>query len=301
MSLRKQGFAGSSSFSLEAQYRRPGPPPPGSEVIMQVLECTQYFRAPKEGVSTLRHNEVPVLRLFGCTMEGHSVLMNVYNFQPYLWVEAPPGWNPSVREYFRAQLNTLLVPQTKLSETIVSIEEHEKESLLYYSVTGEKRTFLKLICQLPGNVPKIRHLVEGMITCPKIWEGSHRFLTYESNVLFPLRFMVDGEIGGSNWVRVKHYKPTLPKTSNCQIEIDVSTNMVDAYEATGEWMKIAPFRLLSLDIECQGRKGFFPEAKVDPVIQIAVHGTVQGDSTSPPCRKVFTLGSCASIIGAQVH
>lgn len=31
---------------------------------------------------------------------------------------------------------------------------------------------------------------------------------------------------------------------------------------------MAPFRILSFDIECAGRKGHFPEANQDPVIQV---------------------------------
>jgi DNA polymerase elongation subunit (family B) len=44
----------------------------------------------------------------------------------------------------------------------------------------------------------------------------------------------------------------------------------------GEWAKIAPLRILSFDIECAGRKGIFPEASTDPVIQIANMVTRQG-------------------------
>jgi DNA polymerase elongation subunit (family B) len=36
--------------------------------------------------------------------------------------------------------------------------------------------------------------------------------------------------------------------------------------------------ILSVDIECAGRQGAFPEAKHDPVIQIANYVTVQGPS-----------------------
>lgn len=36
----------------------------------------------------------------------------------------------------------------------------------------------------------------------------------------------------------------------------------------GEFSKMAPFRILSFDIECAGRKGHFPEPKHDPVIQV---------------------------------
>ena len=44
----------------------------------------------------------------------------------------------------------------------------------------------------------------------------------------------------------------------------------------GTWSKIAPLRILSFDIECAGRKGIFPEASTDPVIQIANMVTRQG-------------------------
>ena len=46
-------------------------------------------------------------------------------------------------------------------------------------------------------------------------------------------------------------------------------------------------------------QGHFPEAKLDPVIQIASLLTVQGQDT-PVVRNVMTLGSCASIVGAEV-
>ena len=39
---------------------------------------------------------------------------------------------------------------------------------------------------------------------------------------------------------------------------------------------MAPVRILSFDIECAGRKGIFPEANIDPVIQIANMVTCQG-------------------------
>lgn len=46
-------------------------------------------------------------------------------------------------------------------------------------------------------------------------------------------------------------------------------------------------------------QGHFPDAKQDPVIQIASMVTVQGQS-SPVVRNVMTLGTCASIVGAEV-
>lgn len=55
-----------------------------------------------------------------------------------------------------------------------------------------------------------------------------------------------------------------------------------------------------LDIECAGRPGVFPEAKTDPVIQIANLITVQGEE-KPLVRNIFVLGQCAPIVGADVR
>lgn len=87
--------------------------------------------------------------------------------------------------------------------------------------------------------------------------------------------------------------------TKAQIEIDISWEALISHPAEGEWQKIAPVRILSFDIECQGRRGIFPEAERDPVIQIANMVVTQGDK-DPFIRNVFTLNSCAAVIGSDV-
>lgn len=73
--------------------------------------------------------------------------------------------------------------------------------------------------------------------------------------------MVDTRILGCSWIEIpagKWYKrsnPELPNISQCQIEIDASWKDFIAHAPEGEWSKVAPFRILSFDIECAGRKG----------------------------------------------
>lgn len=140
--------------------------------------------------------------------------------------------------------------------------------------------------------------------------------TYESNVPFTLRFMIDTKVNstfekcplyliclfkvvGMNWIEVPAGSYTLAlgkdKKSLCQLELSVRyvssplsfiieacTNRLLRWDRfishapDGEWSKIAPLRILSFDIECAGRKGIFPEAQTDPVIQIANMVTRQG-------------------------
>ena len=61
---------------------------------------------------------------------------------------------------------------------------------------------------------------------------------------------------------------------------------------------MAPLRILSFDIECAGRKGVFPEANQDPVIQIANVVTRYGEK-KPFVRNVFCLDTTSLIVNTQ--
>lgn len=52
--------------------------------------------------------------------------------------------------------------------------------------------------------------------------GTKSFMTYESNVLYALRFMIDCNIVGGNWIEVPvgKYKRTGKSLSSCQLEFD---------------------------------------------------------------------------------
>jgi DNA polymerase delta subunit 1 len=100
-------------------------------------------------------------------------------------------------------------------------------------------------------------------------------VSYRSGKYFVngFRFMVDCNMMGCSWVELRAgtyrvrgsvggaaseasvaQKSPLLRT-HCQIEVDVSWEDVVSHPCEGEWLKIAPFRILSFDIECAGRKG----------------------------------------------
>ena len=89
--------------------------------------------------------------------------------------------------------------------------------------------------------------------------------------------------------------------TRCQLEVDIVFANLISHEPVGEWMDVAPFRVLSFDIECMGRKGHFPDPKIDPVIQIACYLDEYGrGDASTVDRSVFTLKGCLPIVGARV-
>lgn len=90
------------------------------------------------------------------------------------------------------------------------------------------------------------------------------------------------------------------RQGTAQIEAHCHFRDLIAHQAdTPQWSKIAPLRIMSFDIECAGRKGIFPDAKIDPVIQIASVVTRFGES-QPFIRNVFCLESCALIVNTQL-
>ena len=106
-----------------------------------------------------------------------------------------------------------------------------------------------------------------------------------------------------SWVEVPQSKYSLieekDRVSNCQIEAKAHFRDMVAHSNDGEWAKMAPLRILSFDIECAGRKGIFPEATQDPVIQIANVVTRYGDA-KPFVRNVFVLDTCSLIVNTQI-
>lgn len=113
--------------------------------------------------------------------------------------------------------------------------------------------------------------------------------------------MIDQSIVGANWIELPlgAYSVRENMTTFCQIEVDVAFDSIISHSTDAEWLSVAPLRILSFDIECQGRMGHFPDAEEDPVIQIANVVKLQG-SSKPFIQNVFVLGTCAPIVGAKV-
>ena len=251
---------------------------------------------------------MPVIRMFGITMEGHSVCAHIHGFTPYFYVPAPKGFPPDRCETFRKDLNDAVIRDMKSNKdsivtAVLAVEVQMKESIRGYH-ENRKVQFLKITVALPKLIAPAKRLLEsGFFTTDY---GERGYQTYESNVDFEIRFMCDMNVVGCNWIEIPSGKYSLrfsggqlPRISRCQIEIDVSFEDFVSHPAEGDWQKIAPLRILSFDIECAGRKGIFPEPEKDPVIQIANMVVVQGEK-DPFVRNVFCLRSCAPVAGSEV-
>lgn len=268
------------------------------------------------------HEARAVLRIFGVTLDGVSVLMNVSDFKPYFYVQVPTLVGKGADDAARVCLPLLTALNCALqkpdhawdyvSKSAVAVLPLARRSIRNYCFE-ESVPFLKVVLALPSLVAPCRQLLEDglVLQLPPRSDGEGggsfelAFATFESNCAFALRFMVDLGLVGCGWVSATggRWTPrtTGARTSRCQLEVDVATTDLMAHPTTDpKWMTVAPMRLLSFDIECLGRDGIFPEAEHDPVIQIANYVQVQGE-TSPAFAVIFTLGTCSPTgCGAQV-
>ena len=110
-------------------------------------------------------------------------------FQSYFYVATPRGFTSDDLEPFREYINSLTEPgMLRLVEVV------QKRSLWGYR-GDNKPLFLKLVVGDPKSVPKVRGLFErGEVSFRDLF-SMEGVTTYESNIPYILRFMIDTQGG----------------------------------------------------------------------------------------------------------
>merc|ERR1712223_329892 len=296
------------------RWRRPAPPPLDAEkdtLIFQQIDINHYIGKPYPGMPGAKTGVVPIMRMFGVTKAGNSVCCHVHGFNPYFFVPAPDNFKKENIRDFRMALNSAVISDMKnnrdnVTDAVLHVEMLDKSTI--YNFQGNRLIpFLKITVAYPKLIAPAKRLLEKGDVAVKGF-ANHTYRAFEANIDFEIRFMADTNVVGCNWIELPKSKYKIRSTtdrgefdikSRCQIEVDVGWDSFISHAPEGEWADVAPFRILSYDIECAGRKGIFPEAKVDPVIQIANMVIRQGDA-EPFIRNVLTLDTCAPIIGSDV-
>jgi len=312
--LGGDGAVGPQQESTYDRWARPVLPefnPATDTLTLQQLELDHYIGEARSDMPGANHGPAPVMRVFGVTETGNSICVHIHGFHPYLFIPAPAGFTKDHLSGFRKSLNAALVQDIKnnvykIEDAVLCVDMVEKSSI--YGFQGNKKIqFVKITLAIPKLVAASKRLLEkGEVNIPGI--GSAAVKAFEANIDFEIRFMADAHIVGCNWLQLppKSWQPRDISatgrrgfTSRAQMEVDIGWDKLISHAPEGEWSKVAPLRILSFDIECAGRKGIFPDPDIDPVIQIANMVVRQGEK-EPFIRNVFTLGSCAQIVGSHV-
>ncbi|XP_039267108.2 DNA polymerase delta catalytic subunit-like [Styela clava] len=297
-----------SDIATQNNWGRPTLPtidPNTYNIQIQQLDLDTYLsQEPVAGIYDIPYGCAPVVRMYGITENEHSVLCHVHGFLPYFYIQAMKGFNPNDCDEFCECLNDVVLRDMKgnkeVKVAVAKVEYCMKQNMYGYNSLG-KVPFLKVTVAVPRLVATTRRILREGFKTKKY--PTHNYQSFESNIDFEIRFMVDTKVVGCNWVEIPAGKYKVRSGSNCvsqaQLEVDIKWTDLISHEPEGEWQKIGPLRVLSFDIECAGRKGIFPEPEIDPVIQIASMVKREGEK-EPFVRTIFTLKSCASIVGSQV-
>ncbi len=302
------------------QWRRPPLPdldPTVDKILFQQLEADQEIATiPKEFARGhyATEGKMPVVRFYGQTDGGNSILLRAYGFSPYFYIKLPDDFRDVEALPIKHSLIRQLKKEEKKKEKtnyVLSVTIVTRKSILFYAF-GRSYKFLRIVCALPNHVNQSRKICENGLLIPR--HGIYKFDTFEGNTNYTMRFMIDRSIVGISYLTIPpntwRARPwntrdnqgadiCLDITSHVQLEVDVWFADIVAHEPEGEYLGVVPFRMLSFDIECSGRVGIFPEPAVDPVIQIANHVVLQG-TNEVICNNIFTLNTCNPISGAQV-
>lgn len=163
--------------------------------------------------------EIPVVRIFGCTRNGTSVMVRVHGFEPYFYVLVPDEYifPDNARHILdrktleKAKFSRSLGEKRKYEESedenedgtggpgpaVVRIEIVTRIPIKNYTVEGRK--FIKITTSLPRYVSILRDILEKS---GSLDDDTPSFDTFEADILFPLRFMIDKGITGCDWLRI---------------------------------------------------------------------------------------------------
>ena len=176
----------------------------------------------------------------------------------------------------------------ELSEAIIDIEEGEYEEILGYNY-NKKEKFVKISVLHTHYVSMLRDY---------FFENNKQ--VYEANIVYTSRFMIDLEINGPKWIKIKNYKNIKEGTYNTNISVSLeSIKDLEVIKDESINDTICPFINLSFDIECFAEKGF-PDPKKNPVIMISSVIEEFGEIKDKYKKVCFMVNSCNKIKDCEI-
>jgi DNA polymerase delta subunit 1 len=240
-----------------------------TDFVFQHVDTTQ-------GLDKLRGTSS--IHIWGCTPQGHSVAVIDDSFKPYFYAKIQ---NEADAQHVKERLTALLSSLNRKGDCRVEkIEMVKKLSVCGWSEDRPPETMYKITLSNCSGVNRARKALD--YANRSVVPNNYPIPTYEANVQFELRYMVDHNMGGCQWIKLRKgsFKRVFEshKKTNADYEFRSSSIETIPIKDRGD---IAPVRILSFDIECKKLRGGngFVKAEQDPVICICVELEVYGTGT----------------------
>ena len=284
------------------------------------FQCLTLFGQDEEEDEGTRYN----VHIFGVNKKGQSLHVKVEEFKPYCYVRPPPFFTrkhldpfitffeKNMRQHATNIVDIEMVTKTGYDgyqepSTFIKITFHTKKAMSYC-----KYMFLDTNKVDPesdgedsdGEEKKPTYYnTKKLITIEGVNKKPFYYKLYETHIDPILRFIHNSEIKACGWVSI------LPNTfsiespammaSRTQISLITTFEHIHPYENDD----VAPFMVLSYDLECTSIDGAFPQATRpgDQIIQCGFTAHIVGEDNSKPLKYINTLGGCDDIEGAIVR
>lgn len=261
------------------------------------------------------------IRIYGLTMGGMTVRVDVNNFNPYFYLKVPDNFgkkemsliiNHIKKDYriFRKKYN----PQTKESEIMYDYTPNiltdkfkliKREQLIGFTNHKEFK-FIKLVFNNQTVMKQVSRIFDKSVeingcrdaSAKRGQGGSIKYELYESNIEPYIRFFHERNIKPSSWVKLGKYSKLNAKNLTV-----MKYYKLDSYKQIyhHESKAIAPFMTMAFDIECYSSTGGFPKPNLDGDEVIMIGSTFRKYPDKKSCRKVIhTLKKSKPIEGCEI-
>jgi DNA polymerase elongation subunit (family B) len=200
-----------------------------------------------------------IIQIFGINEKGKSYSINVDGFEPFFYIKVGNSWTFETRDLFKKEIESK-IPKPLISG-IVSLKYANKKTLNGFD-DGKLHKFIIIKFNNMLTYNKVKNMwyknINGVF---KLNNKGYLFQKtntriYESNIPPLLRFLHITNISSSGWITINSspidefdYKTT------CDYEFNVNVDCIHPIEGKET---IAPYKIMSFDIEASSSHGDFP-------------------------------------------
>lgn len=216
-----------------------------SSIVFQIVDWYQIDFNDEE-----EDDRSYIIKVFGVTAEGHSVSLNITDFQPYFFVTSTK--RSSLTEHDLKILENNIVDKLPSSFKHDFVIDIVKRKTIWGFTNNEYHQYVKLSFKNLTCMYIVRKMLQSSM---KLTNFTTKFKFHESNIEAFIRFIHNRDIKPGGWIEVIEFENDLDTLdTKCQINITTTCTNVYPYECT----KIAPLVIMSVDIECTSSHGDFP-------------------------------------------
>jgi DNA polymerase elongation subunit (family B) len=247
-----------------------------------------------------------VIKAFGRTLDGKSVYLKIDSFPPHFYILLPDSWSDNTEAKCDHLVRIIRGKNCNLEHTLEKYEVVRRKKL-YGFYANKKFNFLRLVFTNRKSMSDAVRMFDNKIAIfsssnnkLSIKERFIKFDVYESNIDPYIRFIHIQNLTSGGWIKIEkeHLKPnTEPNTCDLSYVVDwFNVKPIDISQ-------LAPFKILSFDLECKSEDGVsFPQASKDGdrIIQIGMTFSLYGSSNITK-RIMISLNTCDQIPDTEVY